>query len=345
MKKTRILLAEDSPTSRELLAEILGSEPALDIAGVACDGVEAVEMTKRLVPDVVVMDIHMPKMDGFDATKQIMVEAPTPVVIVSAAVDPEDIAVSMNALRVGALSVLRKPVGPGAPGFEREARQFVRTVKAMAEVKVVRHRRPPDIPNVEALRPPHLRGAPARVVALAASTGGPAALHAILSALPSGCKLPILVVQHIAGGFVEGLASWLDSCSPLSIVVARDGEELRPGTVYIAPDDRHLGLAGPGTIRLSSEPPVGGFRPSATFLFREVAQAFGASALAVVLTGMGSDGVAGLAAVRGAGGRVVAQDEETSVVYGMPGAAAAAGLVDALMPLQAIVGEIMEVTR
>ncbi len=346
MKKIRTLLAEDSPTSRDLLAEMLLDDPEFALVGIANNGVEAVAMTKRLSPDVVVMDVQMPKMDGFDATKQIMVESPTPVVIVSAAVDPADVAVSMNALRVGALAVLRKPMGPGATGFDREARQFVRTVKAMSEVKVVRHRRPPAIEREVAGRhvaPVH--HAPVRVVAIATSTGGPAALHTILSALPATFGIPILVVQHIAGGFVDGLATWLDGVSSLTVSVARDGDELRPGCVYIAPDDYHLGLAGQGSIRLSDAPPVDGFKPSASFLFREAARVFGPSTLALVLTGMGSDGVGGLAEVRSAGGRILVQDEQTSVVYGMPGAAAEAGLADASIGLWSIAEKLEEVAE
>jgi two-component system, chemotaxis family, protein-glutamate methylesterase/glutaminase len=342
MKKIRTLLAEDSPTSRRLLTEMLLADPEFALAGVAHDGIEAVEMTKRLAPDVVVMDIQMPKMNGFDATKQIMIDTPTPVVIVSAAIDPADMAVSMNALRVGALAVLRKPAGPAASGFDREARQFVQTVKAMAEVKVVRHRRPAPVVSANA-SPSVSAGWPVRAVVMAASTGGPAALHTILSALPAGYKLPIFVVQHIAGGFVEGLASWLDVSSRLSVVVAHEGDDVRPGRVYIAPDNRHLGLAGQGTIRLSDGPLVDGFRPSASFLFREAARAFGSSTLAVVLTGMGSDGVRGLTDVREAGGHIIAQDEQTSVVYGMPAAAVDAGLADASMGIGAIVEKLKEV--
>jgi two-component system chemotaxis response regulator CheB len=344
MKKIRTLLAEDSPTSRELLAEMLLDDPELALVGIAGNGVEAVEMTKRLTPDVVIMDIQMPRMDGFDATKQIMMEAPTPVVIVSAAVDPADMAVSMNALRVGALTVLRKPKGPGAKGFDREAKQFVRTVKAMAEVKVVRHRRQASV-IPEMTTPSAASGSPTRIVAIAASTGGPAALHTILSTLPSTYGVPILVVQHIAGGFVDGLASWLDGASNLRVTVARDGDELRPGWVYIAPDDCHLGLASQSAIRLSTGPPVDGFRPSASFLFREAARTFGSSTLAVVLTGMGSDGVDGLADVRRMGGRIIAQDEQTSVVYGMPGAAVEAGLADASMGLWSIAEKLGEVAE
>ena len=339
---TRVLVAEDSVTARELLVEILRSEPGLEVAGEAKNGLEAVEMTRRLRPDVVTMDIRMPRMDGFEATRQIMVESPTPIVIVSGSLEVRDVEVSMHALRAGALTVLAKPPGPEAPDFEEQARRFVETVKAMSQVKVVR--RWPERPRPEPPRPlPSARnGAAARVVALAASTGGPAALARILSELPGDFPLPVLAVQHIARGFVEGFAAWLNTFGALRAKVAEDGEALRSRTVYIAPDDRHLGLADRSTIALSSAAPVGGFRPSASFLFESVGRAFGSSAVAVILTGMGQDGVEGLQALRAAGGRVIAQDEETSVVFGMPGAAVDAGLVDLTLPLGAVALRLRE---
>ncbi len=341
----RALVVEDSATARELLAGILGADPGIRVVGLARDGVEAVEMTGALRPDVVTMDAGMPRMDGFEATKRIMVEAPTPIVIVSATLDTREVAVSMRALEAGALVVLDKPAGPGAPDFEEASRRFVRTVKAMSQVKVVRRwpERPPE-------RRPRAapRGAartPVRAVAIAASTGGPAAVRRLLSALPGRFPAPILVVQHMARGFVAGLAAWLDAGSLLRVKVAEHGEPLAPGTVYLAADDRHLGASSLATAVLSDAPPVGGFRPSGSVLFESVAAAFGPSAMALVLTGMGQDGVKGLRALRKAGGRVIAQDERSSVVFGMPGAAIAAGLADLALPLDAIAPRLIEMVR
>jgi two-component system chemotaxis response regulator CheB len=177
---------------------------------------------------------------------------------------------------------------------------------------------------------------PVRQIAQAGSTGGPAALHRVLSDLPGDLAVPLVVVQHIATGFVAGLAEWLRSSCNLRVKVAEDGERLAARTVYLASDGRHLGVGRDGTIRMSEAEPINGFRPSATHLFETAAQAFGPSVAAVVLTGMGNDGVAGLRAVKAAGGRVIAQNEATSVIYGMPREAVAAGVVDLELPITEI---------
>ncbi|MCK8503872.1 chemotaxis-specific protein-glutamate methyltransferase CheB [Myxococcus fulvus] len=333
----RIVVAEDSPTARRLLVEILRADPALSVVGEAKDGVEAVELAQRLRPHLVTMDIQMPRMDGLEATRRIMTEVPTPVVVVSTLVE-RDIQTSMAALRAGALAVLQKPLGPESLDFDAESRRLRDTLKAMAEVKVVR--RWPDrgttpVPPPLAAPAPRKQPPPTAVVALAASTGGPAALFRLLSELPSDFPSPVLVVQHIALGFGQGLASWLATAGPLPVRVAEEGELLLPGHVYLAPDDRHLGVQD-GRAQVSKAAPVNGFRPSATWLFRSVARAHGAESLAVVLTGMGQDGLEGIRELREAGGRVLAQDEESSVVFGMPGVVVGAGLADEVVSLASL---------
>ncbi len=330
----RVLVAEDSGTARALLVEILGSDPGIEVVGQAVDGVEAVAMAQALRPDLVTMDIRMPRMDGLEATHEIMITAPTPIVIVSSSARRAEVEGSLAMLGQGALEVLRKPPGPGSPGFAREAGRLVATVKAMARVKVVRRWR--GSPQAEPPRPPALAGARARLVAIAASTGGPAALRQLLAGLPADFPAPILIVQHITAGFTVGLAAWLDGVSPMRVKVAVDGEPLARRTAYLAPDDGHLGVTEARSIALCDAPPVGQFRPSATHLFESVARAYGPSAVGVILTGMGDDGVQGLRALRRAGGRVIAQDEPSSVVFGMPAAAIEAGVVDAILSLDAI---------
>jgi two-component system chemotaxis response regulator CheB len=337
----RVVVAEDSPTARRLLVEIIRADPSMEVVGEARDGLEAVELTHRLRPHLVTMDIQMPNMDGLAATKRIMTEVPTPVVVVSTLVE-RDIQTSMAALRAGALAVLQKLVGPQSPDFDQQSRHLRDTLKAMAAVKVVRH-----WPARASALPSHLTPtvgtyARAEVVAIAASTGGPAALHRIFSELSSDFPLPILVVQHIALGFAEGMATWLSAVSPLKVKVAEEGEPLRPGTAYLAPDDRHLGVTGDKRVHLSNAAPVGGFRPSGTHLFRSVASIYGTGSIALILTGMGQDGLDGVRELRQAGGQVLAQDEASSIVFGMPGVVIAEGLADAVLPLDNIAAHLKE---
>jgi two-component system chemotaxis response regulator CheB len=335
--RIRVLVVDDSPTSRLLLVEILRADDEIEVVGQAADGVEAVEMVKRLRPDIVTMDVQMPRLDGFAATKRIMVESPTPILITTS-VDPRAVSVSLEAVRMGALAVQAKPDDPLAPGFDEEARELVRQVKAMSRVKVVRHYdlARPRVPAAHAASAAVLHDVPAEVIAIAASTGGPAALHRILTTLPRDYPVPILLVQHISRGFGPGFADWLDKASPLRVKMAEEGEALRPATVYVAVDDHHLCLSPSRRIHLSTAPAVGGFRPSGTVLFESVAAAFGSRAVAVILTGMGRDGVDGLRAIRRAGGRTIAESEATAIVYGMPAAAVHAGLADFILPLDEV---------
>ena len=282
-------------------------------------------------------------MDGFTAIKEIMITAPTPIVVATGSTLAGEVATAMHALRAGALAVLRKPPAPGSPGFDEAARKLIATVKAMAQVKVVRHWRlhgPADAGGTSVLLRASAVGAVRpRLVAVATSTGGPAALQTLLSGLPGDFAAPILVVQHITAGFTAGLATWLNTVCDLQVKVAEHGERLAPHTVYVAPDDRHLGVSNQARRRAVDRAarrrlPA---RPGRSSSSRS-ARVFGSAALAVILTGMGDDGVAGLRAVRQAGGRIIAQDEETSVVFGMPGAAVAAGLADQVLPLDRIAG-------
>ena len=350
----RVLVAEDSPTAREYLIRILASDPGIEIVGEARDGVEAAAYAAKLRPDLIAMDLHMPNMDGLEATREIMNTTPTPIVIVTASTRGGDVERSMELLGAGALEVMMKPPSPGSPDFDAAAKRLIATVKSMAQVKVVRHRRPAPEGDlqafVQAIVQPIDRSRKtadattnrAAIVAIAASTGGPAALHFLLANLPGDFAPPILVVQHITEGFSAGLASWLDSASSFRVKLAEHEEKLAPQTVYLAPDARHLGVGSRGAIVLADEPLIEGFRPSATYLFNSVGKAFGDTAIAVILTGMGDDGVQGLRTIHRSGGRVIAQDEKTSIVFGMPGAAIAAGLADFILPIDAIPSRLAE---
>lgn len=340
----RAVVVDDSATVRTLLTGILGSDPEIQVIGTARDGEEGVRMVQELRPDVVTMDIHMPRMNGFEATKEIMITAPTPVVIVTASTRVHDVETAMDTLRTGALALLKKPPGPESPEFEESARQLLSTVKAMAQVKVIRHHRGDGSrahKKAAVCEPLEGNGA----VAIATSTGGPQTLQKLLAELPRDFPLPILVVQHISAGFTAGFAAWLASMVPLRVKVAQADEPLCASTVYLAPEEVHLGMTAAGTVLLSDDPPIGGFRPSGTFLFRSTAAACGKGTFAMILTGMGSDGVEGLQAVRNAGGTIIAQDEASSVVYGMPQAAARADLADLVLSLDKMPGKLTELVR
>ncbi|MBI4521984.1 MAG: response regulator, partial [Gemmatimonadetes bacterium] len=296
---------------------------------------------------LITMDVHMPGMDGFTATKEIMVAAPTPIIIVSSSSSGRDVELSLNALRAGALMVVPKPDEPGSPQFNGRQEHFLAMARAMADVKVVRRWGRAGVRDAatptELVRPG--RPGAVRLIAMAASTGGPAALQRILAELPADFPVPILVVQHIAQGFTEGLANWLAASCGLRVRVATDAEPPAPRTVFLAPDDRQLGVRQDQRLVVVDAPPVAGFRPSATFLFESVARGYGSDVAAVILTGMGSDGVAGLGAIRRAGGYVIAQDEATSVVYGMPAVAVEAGHADVVLPLGDIAGRLVHLAR
>ncbi len=341
----RVLVVEDSPTVAQLLISMLESDPGLCVVGHARDGREAVLEAQRLRPDLITMDVNMPVLDGLAATKEIMTVAPTPIIVVSSAANQSSVDLSLDAMAAGALMVLPKPDGPAGSDFESEREQLVNMARAMSQVKVVR--RWPQRTSAAALaggsaRPVRQKGDRPCMVLIGCSTGGPAALRELFSVLPASFPLPVAVVQHIARGFVGGLARWLDSGSQLRVRVARDGDVLKAGTVYLAPDDRHLEIGRDGRVHLASSMPVGGFRPSISRMFESAAESVGAGAVGVLLTGMGNDGVSGMAALRDAGSPLLVQDEESSVVFGMAQEAIRAGLPDAVLPISGIASRLAE---
>jgi two-component system chemotaxis response regulator CheB len=320
-----VLVVEDSAVVREFLIYLLEADPEIRVAGTAQDGEEAVAAVERMKPDVITMDINMPKMDGFEATRRIMQTHPRPIVIVSGSWDTREVATTFRALEAGALSVLPRPVGPGHPDHEATTREFVKTVKLMSEVKVVRRWARVRREETVRLAPPtaEIRPTPEEtgLVAIGASTGGPLVLQIILSGLAKDFSVPVLIVQHIASGFVQGMVEWLAQTSGFPVHVAIHGERLLPGRAYVAPDGLHLGVDGNGGIALSTGEPENGLRPAVSHLFRSVARAYGAQAIGVLLTGMGKDGAEELKTMKEQGAITIAQDQETSVVHGMPGEA------------------------
>jgi two-component system chemotaxis response regulator CheB len=331
----RVLVADDSATFRAILRTVLATAPDLEVVGEAKDGEEAVARTLSLRPDVVTMDVRMPRAGGLEAIRRIMTLAPTPVVVVSAEVSGDAQRLSFEALRAGALEVLPKPRRSGAGTFEQQAEAIRAAVRVVAGTD-------PSLRRRRRGRPSPMTATPglAQVVGIAASTGGPAALASILGALPGEYRLPILVVQHIAPGFEEGFVRWLGGETRLAVRLADEGAPIEPGVVLVARGGRHLAPAG-GRVRLDDGAPVRGFRPSGTVLFRALAAEYGAAAAGIVLTGMGDDGAAGLSAVREAGGFTAAQGPESSVVHGMPGAALATGAARHSLEIEDLPGVLL----
>jgi two-component system chemotaxis response regulator CheB len=335
----RVLLVEDSAVVREYLSALVQSDARLELVGTARDGVEAVEQAERHRPDVILMDIHMPRKDGLQATREIMTRVPTPIVLVSASFVSGETSLAFEAIKAGALTVLEKPAGLDDPGQAVSAERILETVRLMAEVKVVR-RWPTRAPVVPAARSVGGAGREVRIVAMGASTGGPAVVADILRALPGGLGAPILLVQHIAPGFAPGLAEWLGQLTPLSVKLAEPDQLVRPGTVYVAADGTQLGVTSQGRILVTRPPGSDAFCPSVSHLFESVADAYGRAALGVLLTGMGSDGAVGLRRLRDAGGATIVQDEETSVVFGMPQEAIRLGAAEQVLNPEQIVQAI-----
>lgn len=344
----RILIVDDSPVARGMLTEILSAVPDFEVVGAAVNGSEAVQMVENLRPDIVTMDVQMPRMNGYEATREIMTTHPTPIVVVSGSMGSEDVEKSIQSLDAGALTVVGKPPSPNSPNFEKQCVSLVSTLRTMAAVRVIRRHRPRSIElldeDFDAKRSSLRPSTPLKLITIAASTGGPQALRDVLQILPADFPVPILIVQHISDGFGDGLRDWLNAVSNVEVVSATAGAKAKPGVAYIAQEGAHCGIDSRGIIERIDRAPLGSFRPSATVLFESASRAFGRSHLAVILTGMGNDGVDGLRAVKQTGGSVIAQNEASCVVYGMPKAANDAGLTDLVLPLDEIAPELIRAT-
>jgi two-component system chemotaxis response regulator CheB len=321
----RLLIVEDSRTVQQALVEIFNSDPDIQVVGTANDGDEAVNAVMTLKPDVVTMDVNMPGLDGFGATRAIMASCPVPIVIVTGKMDPKESATLFQVMKAGALMVIAKPAAPGHPDHEDSVRELIRGVKLMSEIKVVRRVFPKDV--TEAVFHPPLQVTPVGpatrigIVAIGASTGGPPLLQLILSSLPADFSVPVVIVQHMAKGFTENFVNWLNESSRLQVELATSGMQMFPGHAYVAPDGYQTRVGPDNRLILVEGELENGQRPSVSVLFRSIASIYGSQAVGVLLTGMGKDGAAELKTLREKGGVTIAQNRESSIVFGMPGEA------------------------
>lgn len=341
-KKVSVLVVDDSLICRQLICEALSKDPDIEVVGSCADGKQAVEMTKELRPHVITMDVDMPVMDGLTATEHIMAECPTPILVLTA--DPRSQApeLTYRALELGALALQIKPAIDAGP----EAWNLVREIKLLSSVRVIRHLRRPQ----KGITPPRvttsvLPAVSMGVVVVAASTGGPQVLYRMLSELPADFPAPIVIVQHINAAFAESLAGWLANASRLKVRLAQDGEPLMPGHVLIAPPGQHTVIPFRGRVALKAGVERDGHMPSGTTLLESAARTYGRRAVGLVLTGMGADGAEGLLAIRQAGGLTLAQNEESCVVFGMPGAAVERKAVDHLIHGDEVAASLARLAR
>ncbi len=433
----RVLIVDDSPLAGEVLTQILHRDAEIEVIGVARNGVEALEQVPQLKPDLITMDVWMPRMDGFATVEQLMAYHPTPILVITTSLARKDIDISLRMLAAGALDVIEKPARLDEVSWERACRALIQRVKVLARVRVVTHLKGRHIGNPDAALPPtppqsampagrgvkgeppiltpdtngvRVVGTPLRpalpfppqngspggrmmpppappappardksptvradsalthmagrrrgsteplpplpphpppgsghryqLVAIASSTGGPQALLKILQGLPREFQTPILIVQHIADGFTQGLADWLTREGGRPVRLAVEGERPPPGVVLLAPDGRHLLLNSDGHIALADEV-AREICPSADRMMRSLATALGDHTIAVILTGMGRDGADGMRALRLAGGYTIAQDEASSIIFGMPRAAILLGVIDEVLPLDRIAARLV----
>lgn len=342
----RVLIADDSISVCKALTDMLNSDMQICVAGVVHNGRDAVEIALALKPDIILMDIHMPVMDGFEATRQIMASNPIPILIVSESVFNGGTEKAFKAILCGALDIIDKRV-IGTNKDKKTIEEFIEKIKFLSTVKVFRH----SMFNSEKFQQSYTYNDTKtnninRIIAVVSSTGGPEALRTILKQFPKDLPCGIVIVQHITRGFIEGLAKLLNDECLISVKVAENGEEIKPGIVYFAPSDLQMTLDGRGLVQLTDNSNEHSeHSPSGDVLLKSVANAYGNKAIGVILTGMGRDGVEGIKAIREFGGVTIAQDEKSCVVFGMPKAAIEANVIDKILPINEIYKEILELLK
>jgi two-component system, chemotaxis family, protein-glutamate methylesterase/glutaminase len=341
--KIDVLVVDDSRVARMVLVHLLESDPRIRVLEAVDSGQAALDFLEEKKADVVLMDIQMPNLDGFETTRRIMETNPVPIITCTATCDPKEIATTFRAMEAGALACLAKPLSPDSPDYDHTARALLETIKVMSEVKVIRRWPKERLRSQPATRPHETESTRYGIsmIGIGASTGGPPLLQTILAGLPKNFSVPILIVQHIAPGFVSGLVEWLNSTTSLTVHLAAHDIQPLPGHVYVAPDDFHMGISRYKRITLTREPSEDNLRPAVAYLFRSMAEALGPTAVGVILSGMGKDGAAELKLMKDRGALTIAQDRESSVIHGMPGEAIALGGATHVLPADKIADSLI----
>lgn len=338
----RVLLVDDSAIVLNILQRMLSHSPEIQVVGTAANGKEALDLVPALNPDVICTDLHMPVMNGLEFTREVMTRYPCPILVVSVSVEADSPNI-FGLLEAGAVDVFPKPRAIQDADFIKTADELASRIRILAGVRVFRRnntvRTTPTLPTVAA----NAQAAP-RILVIGASTGGPQALHEILSHFPPTFPLPVICVQHIGSTFLSGLMVWLADACKLKLRIACQGEIPLPGIVYFPPENTHLEFDRGGRFTLSTAPPQDGHRPSVTVTMQSAAYCFGSGTVGVLLTGMGRDGADGMASIAAVNGITLAQDEASSVVYGMPREAVILGAVQYLLPLEQIASELLALT-
>jgi two-component system, chemotaxis family, protein-glutamate methylesterase/glutaminase len=349
-----IVIVDDSVVFRKFLVHCLETTEGIKVSGTASNGLEALDVISRLKPDLVLMDINMPGMDGFETTTRIMSSNPVPVIIISGEYKTSEIAKTFRALEVGAVDILPKPTGIGSQNHENEVRKLITLVKLMSEIKVVR-RNPPAGKQPE-ITPKPSSSAVLKydkplvknkdfVIGIGASAGGPIAIQKLLLGLDIDFSIPLVMVQHIEPMFAEGFAQWLELTTNRKVIIASDGMELKEGMIVLPPGEMHLGFSNKGILQVTKEPPDNRLRPSVHHLFTSMATTYGPDSIGIILTGMGTDGVQGLKLLKEKGAVTIAQDAQSSLIHGMPGEAIKAGASRYVFSIEQLINYLNEINR
>lgn len=346
----RVLVADDSPTVRLMICRMLESDPSIRIVGTATNGREATEQVIQLKPDIVTMDVEMPVMNGLDAIEHIMAYNPVPILVISSVVDKLHAANAARALGAGAVDVMPKPMPASMEEFETVAEDLRAKIKLLSRVHVITHPKaklsgfeePKPVPAAPVKYVVREQLDSFRLVAIGSSTGGPQALYNILGTIPADINAALLIVQHIAPGFTDGLAEWLSTNSKLQISIGHQDKPIFPGEVIIAPEGSHMIVNSKFKVELLDNDFPGPHKPAVNVMLESVADVYGSKSVGVILTGMGNDGALGIKAIHDRGGHTIAQDSATSAIFGMANEAIKMGGVDEVLPLPEIADGIVK---